>query len=385
MKKEDLLKIIGEDDLGLLSLKPKHAAAASADERLANSFMEINEFFDMNGREPKIANGIQEHQLAARLDSIRSDDKKRELLKAYDAHHLLDIGTKKEINSISDILKNDDLNLLDDDHEDILTLKNVPKITTMPDYVARRKPCKDFDKFEILFIDCQHDLKFGKRKLLPFTKEQEIDMGYFFVLKGILLYIAEIEKRELKNGKVNARMRCIFENGTESDMLLRSLSAELYKDGKRVTAHEDSHLDNFNNINEDDRKTGFIYVVRSQSKNEKINTIKNLFKIGFSTTPVEERIKNASYDPTYLMAPVSIVTTFECYNVNPHKLEQLLHNFFGASCLNLDIFDKEGTRYSPREWFIAPLEIIEKSIELIINGAIVNFKYDATKQEIVLR
>lgn len=77
--------------------------------------------------------------------------------------------------------------------------------------------------------------------------------------------------------------------------------------------------------------------------------------------PVEERIKNSTEDPTYLMAPVKIISTFECYNLNPQKLEQLLHNFFGESCLNIDIYDKHGKRHTPREWFIAPFEVIEKN------------------------
>lgn len=134
-----------------------------------------------------------------------------------------------------------------------------------------------------------------------------------------------------------------------------------------------------------DPKTGCIYIVKSLSRDERIQSIGNLYKIGFSSVPVEERIKDASDEPTYLMAPVSIVSTFECYNFNPRKLEQLLHNFFGSSCLNLDIFDAKNQRHSPREWFIVPLPIIEKAVELIIDGGIVNYKYDAKQEKIVLK
>jgi hypothetical protein len=125
--------------------------------------------------------------------------------------------------------------------------------------------------------------------------------------------------------------------------------------------------------------------VKSLSENPKINSIENLFKIGFSTASVEERLRDAMKDPTYLMAPVKIVTTFQCFNFDPQKLEQLLHRFFGNACLNLDIFDEKGKRFTPREWFIAPLDIIEKSIELIISGGILNFKYDSENQKIILR
>ncbi len=384
MKTEDLLKLITDDDLGLLSTKPKNSSVLTVSERLVSSFYEINNFVKENNRQPEPGKGIQEHKLAARLQSIREDIEKSKSLVDFDEHKLLKIG-KKKIKSISDVFEDDDLGLLKDAEENLFNLKNIPKVTTMPDYVARRTTGKDFQRYEEVFMQCQADLASGRRKLKRFSNEQEIHKGYFFVLKGILLYVADVGQKETKNGKLNARLRCIFENGTESDMLLRSLSAELYKNGKRVTELEESLLDNFHNISSEDDKTGFIYILRSLSSDAVIRSLENLYKIGFSTLPVEERIKNALEEPTFLMAPVSIVITFECYNFNPQKLEQLLHNFFGTACLNIDVFDKDNRRYTPREWFIAPLGIVEKAIELIINGGIVNYKYDPEKQEIVIR
>jgi len=76
------------------------------------------------------------------------------------------------------------------------------------------------------------------------------------------------------------------------------------------------------------------------------------------------------------MAPVHVVETFECFNLNPQKLELLLHKFFGKVCLEVDVFDKSGKRFTPREWFIAPLPVIEEAIELIISGEIINYTYD---------
>ncbi len=212
----------------------------------------------------------------------------------------------------------------------------------------------------------------------------------FFVLNGILLYIEEIGKTHIdKFGKINGRQRCIFENGTESNMLFRSLVQRLYENGHAVSENientQKDFLKNFNVISENDNKTGYIYIVKSLSKNPKIKSLENLYKIGYSTDPIEERIKKAEEDPTFLMAPVKIISTYECYNFNPRKLEQLLHNFFGSACLNIDIFDSNNKRYIPREWFIAPLNIIEKVIELIIDGGIVNFKYDIESQSIVYR
>ncbi|MCK5268003.1 MAG: GIY-YIG nuclease family protein, partial [Spirochaetes bacterium] len=220
--------------------------------------------------------------------------------------------------------------------------------------------------------------------IFPFKNEQQIEEGYFFVLKGVLLYVVEVGKRERdKNGKVNARLRCIFENGTESDMLLRSLAAELYKNGRRVTENENNLLNEFMNITDKDEEVGYIYVVKSMSTDERIRSIQNLFKIGYSKTDIQERIKNAEKEPTYLMAPVKIEIAWKCFNMNPQKLEQLLHNFFGNSCLELDVFDEKGKRHTPREWFIAPIEIIEQVIKLIIDGGIVNYKFDAENLTIV--
>jgi hypothetical protein len=382
--KDDLLKLIEDDDLGLLNVKSKQSAAATADERLISSFTQINKFFSENGREPESGRGIQEHQLYARLNGIRENVEKMEALANLDEHGLLNVH-RKEISSIDDIFDDDDLGILGNEAESIFTLKHVSKETTMPDYVASRNPCKNFETFEAIFIQCQADLTAGKRKLWPFKNEQQIQKGYFFVLKGVLLYVADVGEVEKNNGKKNARLRCVFENGTESDMLLRSLAAELYKDGRRVTEHEDHLLDGFSNITDEDEETGYIYVLRSLSSKPEIQEVENLYKIGFSTVPVEHRIKNAEKEPTYLMAPVHIVETYQCYNMNPQKLEQMLHMFFGSSCLNIDVFDQNGQRHTPREWFIAPLDIIEQTIHFVMNGDIVNYRYDPNQQTIVVR
>lgn len=388
MKKEDLLKIIGEDEHSLLEVKQKDVKITS-DDRLVTSFEEINDFFRKNQKEPETGKGIQEYRLATRLQSIRSSKSKSEALQKYDAYGLLNTSIK-EINSVNDIFESDELGILNDAEEDIFNIKNIPKYEQRksPDYVAHRKICKDFKQYEPLFIQCQKDLASGKRILQKFTSEKEVQENRFFVLNGILLLVVDTSKTHTdKYGKINGRQRCIFENGTESEMLFRSLVQRLYENGKSVsediTTDQEALLENFNIITKDDQKTGFIYILKSLSTDPKIQSLENLYKIGFCTNNVEERVKNASEYPTYLMAPVSIITTFECYNLNPQKLEQILHNFFESACLNLDIFDKQGKRHTPREWFLAPLEVIEQSIKLIINKQIINYQYDSEKKEVV--
>jgi len=380
-----LKEIFDNDPLGLLNVKPTASPIRNEDERLVASFKEITDFFERNKREPEQGGGIQEHQLYSRLKSLRENPAKAEALKAHDKFGLLNY-VPKSINSLDDILNDDALGLLGDDSQGLFDFNHVPKETTMPDYIAQRKPCKDFKNFEEKFIQCQTDLANGKRKLYPFRNEQQIGEGYFFVLKGVLLYVANVGDKEAdKNGKVNARLRCIFENGTESDMLLRSLAAELYKDGRRVTEHEEKLLDGFNGITNEDEEAGFIYILKSKSEKPEIKEIKNLYKIGFSKVDVEERVRNANQEPTYLMADVRIVMAYKCYNMNPQKFELLIHNFFGSACLNIDVFGKDGKRYTPREWFIAPIDIIEQVIHLIISGEIVKYRYDVVNEEIVTR
>jgi hypothetical protein len=384
MDKKDIKKIVEDDELGLLKIKTKSSPIEQAEDRLISSFREINDFIRTNGKEPQAnSKDILEFQLSSRLEALRKDKEKAEKLLPFDEFGLL--KNIKIIESIEDIFADDDLGLLNDGPDSIFQIKNVPKTIEMPDQIAQRMPCKDFENFESLFKNCQADITKGKRKLLPFAKEQQISKGNFFVLKGVLLFVEQVGDKENVNGKTNARLRCIFENGTESNMLLRSLARELYKDGRRVSEHVERLLDGFKNITADDEDSGFIYVLKSKSDKLEISSIADLYKVGFSTVPVEQRIKSAVTEPTYLMAPVTIVSSFQCYNLNPQKLELLLHKFFGSACLNIDVTDLNGKRHTPREWFVAPIEVIEQAIHFILNGEIVNYAYDPVRKEIVGR
>lgn len=387
--RDKLLDIFENDPFGILTVKEKKATYLSENSQLIESFNEINRFYESNGREPEKSSNIIETKLFFRLSSIREDKEKCEILKDYDEHNLLKLTKTVEVKSINDIFNNDSFNIFDDINDNIFDVESLPKRTTMPDYIASRKICKEFEKYEGLLKQCQSDLREGRRKLIKFKNGQQVEEGHFFVLKGVLLYVDKVGETIVENGVKNARLRCIFENGTESDMLMRSLGAELYKDGRRVT-ESDINLkkelfDKFNNVTEEDKEAGYIYILKSRSKDKNIASIDNLYKIGFSTTTVEERISGAENEPTYLMAPVKIITSFKCYNMNVGKLESLLHNFFGQSCLDIEITDKNGDKHKPREWFIAPLKVIEDAIKLIINGQIINYKYDSITQSIVYR
>jgi len=377
-------EILNDDPLNLLSEAKARVKSLNEDDRLLATFEEINAFFEQNGHEPQKSANMSERTLHSRLEGIRKNPEKIEVLKSYDRYNLL---KKIEINSIDDILNDDVFGLLGGDaQDDIFTLIHVPKYkeTTMPEYVATRKPCKNFKNYENLFIKSQEELRVGKRKLVKFQNEQQIKKGYYFILKGVLLYVADVGEQIKTGGKTNARLKLIFENGTESDMLLRSLSAELYKHGKRVSEYDESNLEGLYEVNAKDEKSGYIYILESLSRYEKISSIKNLYKIGYSTIEVKERIKNAMNEPTYLMASVRIVSIYETYNMNTQKFEQLIHKFFGEVCLNIDIFGANKKRFTPREWFIVPFDVIEQVAQLIITGEIVNYRYDSKTEELVL-
>ena len=383
MNKDDLLDLINDDDLGLLEIKKGHISA-TPDDRLTESFVEISEFFETHGVEPKSGGDVYEHKLASRLKHIRENKDLREFLKKYDKHNFLVMETK-EFETVSDIFEDDDLDMLSIEDESIFNIKNVPKgeYRNSAEFIARRKPCKDFDNFEKLFLQCQEDIKSGKNKLKRF-EHGDVKQGAFFVLEGILLYVESI-KMELekdKHGKDDGRLRCIFENGTESSMRFRSLQKSLEIDGRTII-DENNQIALVDQISSDDQEVGYIYILRSFSTNPEIGSIKNLFKIGFSTTSVEKRIQNAEQDPTYLMAPVGIVATFRCFNMNPQKLERLLHRFFIGSCLDINITDQLGNRYTPKEWFIAPIGVIEQVIDLVVKGEISNYIYDKEKKLVI--
>lgn len=382
MDKEIVLNnIFDSDPLGLLKVKVKNPII-TADDRLVASFEEINSFYERHGHEPQKSTDVNERGVFSRLKGIRDNLDKIVALKQYDKYDLLE-----HINSLDDILNSDDFGLLETKkEEDIHTLVNIPKIDkdrADADFVARREKFEDFEKYEPLLTKCQQDLREGTRKVVP-SVESRLSIGTFCVLDGVLLYIVDIEKGYLGNsGKINRRTTLIFENGTKSNMLLRSLGKRLKDSGNMVTELDTDRENNLFNVGKDDSKNGFIYILKSLSNDDRITTKRNLYKIGFSTTAVETRIKNAKLDPTYLMADVAIVSSFEVYNVTPHKLEQLIHKFFSNSCLDIDIVDEKGDVHKPREWFVAPIEVIEEAIELIGNGKIIDYRYDSDSESIV--
>ncbi|ADH98291.1 GIY-YIG nuclease family protein [Salisediminibacterium selenitireducens] len=336
-------------------------------------FLDIIEFVKIEGREPKKNPvNITERNLASRLIGIRKDPNRIEYLKEYDELGLL-VDKQKEfsipqISSIDDILINGSPELLgggksSSENASIFDTESLKKTTKMPEDVAKRKRIENFKGYDELFKKCHRELTEGKRKIVAFKNEQDIQENSFFILKGILLFVESVGERKKEKGKNNARLRCIFENGTESNMLLRSLSAELYKHGRRVTENEEIMLDNFK---KNDVSTGYIYVLKSLSKDPQISSIKNLYKIGYTTGTVEKRIRNAENESTFLYAPVEIVTTYQVYNMNGSKFETAIHRALANKNLDVSILGPNKKDLSPREWFLITLEELQDLIDSIV-------------------
>jgi len=400
-KKLTIDDIFEDDDFGLLDSKVKTSTVKTDEERLIDSFEEINVFVDKNDREPS-KSSMSEYGLLAKLKNFRENEEQKKILKPFDRHNLLGY-VEMEKQSIDDILNEDDeLGLLDADNDlDIFKFKHTPRPEDRADadFVAQRKPMKekDFEKYEKMFLQVHKEIKEGKRKIKPFTNiEKNLHVGDFYLMNGIMLYLesANLKKEEWeqKSGnrvRVEGRTRTVFENGTYSNMLYRSLGKQIQKDGKLITnTYDKIEQDLFVNsglVNEEDIQSGWIYVLKTKSTKKELVGMKDLYKIGFASGSVEDRIKNAKNEATYLFADVQKVATYKVYNRNADKLEALLHRFFAKACLDIDLFNEKGQRLNPREWFVVPFEVIEETIQLILNENIVNYEYDTETKRIKLK
>ena len=392
--------IFNDDAFGLLDFKENKTIVKSDDDRLIDSFLEINDFFEKTGREPSDTS-VSEYGLYARLKNLRAEEKYKKIVKGFDKFNLLGEVQIEDI-SIDDILSDDTLGLLDTESDySIFNFNHTPKAEDRAptDFMAQRKPMSDseFEKYETMFRQVHKELKEGKRKLAEFNNaETNLIEGKFYLIDGIIAYLevsnAEKLLKENKSGdrvRLEGRTITIFENGTKSNMLFRSLGKAILKNGKLITDtneySEDELFKNAGLVSEEDVKSGWIYILKSKSKNPEIAALKDLYKIGFSTSSVQKRIVNAKKETTYLFADVEIVASYKCYNLNTQNFESLLHRFFGKSCLNVDVYNDKKQRSNPREWFVVPLPIINEVIDLIISGGILNYNYDMESQKLFLK
>lgn len=398
--RKSLEDIFNDDKFGLLDKKIESnlRPILTDEDRLIDAFEEINKFYEQNKRAPS-SDSLSEFSLSARLEDYKTDEIKRGVLEPFDRYKLLGAPIDK-VKSLDDILSSDSLGLLEVERDNsIFTFKHAPKPGSRKEaeYIARRKHLsdKEFDKYDKMFKQVHKELKTGERKLLEFTDaERNLIEGNFYLVDGLLAYL-EVSKAEkiLKENKSGDRVRLegrtvtIFENGTISNMLFRSLGKAIQKNGKIVTnpdkESEKELFDNVEIINESDVQEGWIYVLKSKS--EQLSHIDNLYKIGLSTQPVKDRIRNASREATYLFADVEIVARYRCYNLDLNLLESLIHRFFSDVRLDVSVVNKRNKEFNPREWFVAPFEVIAEAIGMLLKETIVNYYYDSKEEKIKLR
>lgn len=384
--------LLGE--LGVEVEAKKKKSLTPREERIIAGFEDIQRYYEEHDRAPQHGEGndIFERMYAVRLDRLRQLEECRTLLEPLDHQGLL---ADAPAAASPDETEFDDDALLEQlgveaETADITELKHVRSSADKraAEEIANRQRCEDFEKFKQLFDQVQDELDQGLRTTRPFERKAEIAPGRFFIVGGQKAYVAEMDESFLTaQGMTDARLRVIFDNGTESNMLMRSLQRALHKDeaGRRVTDPSAGPLFADNSA-DGDEASGTIYVLRSKSDLPLVKEHRDvLHKIGVTSGKVERRIANAKTDPTFLLAEVEIVATYELYNINRTKLENLIHRIFDPARLDIEINDRFGNPVVPREWFLVPFGAVDEAVERIKDGSIRNYLYDPKEAQLVKR
>jgi hypothetical protein len=380
MDDRELLEALG------VSVEAKKTSARTAqEERVIAGFEDILKFVDEHGRSPQHGEDrdIFERLYAVRLDRLRTLPDCRALLAPLDKHNLLADSAPTQ----GGFAEESDDALLAELGVGRTKEPNITKLTRVKsrdevraaEIIANRTLCRDFERFKPLFAGVRADLDASVRETRRFGENAEIKKGEFFILGGQIAYIADMDDQFVADyGRPDRRLRVIYDNGTESDLLLRSLQRALYKDeaGRRITDPNAGPLFG-GNAEDGDLESGTIYVLRSKSNNPEISAHRELIhKIGVTGGKVETRIANAALDPTYLLADVEIVASYKLFNINRVRLENIIHRVFAAAQLDLMIEDRFGNPVKPREWFLVPLSAINEAVERIKDQSITKFEYD---------
>ncbi len=383
------------DALGVEAEQETQATRSPREERIIAGFEEIQHFFEENGRAPTHGDDkdIFERLYAVRLERLCGLAECETLLKPIDHQRLLaEADTASSAETPDEI---DDAELLaqlgvEREGDDITDLKHVRTSAEKraAEQVARRQPCSDFEKFKPLFQKVQEELDSGDRETRVFELKAEIRPGSFFVVGGQKAYVAEMGEMLLTDqGRSDARLRVIFDNGTESNMLMRSLQRALNADdvGRRITEPSAGPLFG-SKAGDDDEASGTIYILRSKSDHPVVAANRDVVhKIGVTNVSVKQRIAGARLQPTFLMADVEVVATYELFNINRTKLENLLHRVFASAQLDIEIKDRFGNPTAPREWFLVPLEVVNEAIDRLKDGSLIKYVYDPEIAALKLR
>lgn len=382
-------------ELGVEAEAKKEASRTPREERIIASFEEIQRFVEQHGRAPQHGEDrdIFERLYAVRLDRLRELVECRAVIESLDHQGLLTGAQPAPLGVPEDI---DDDELLaqlgvdDTTPGGITELRHVRSAADKraAEEIANRQRCEDFDNFKPLFEQVQKELGAGLRQTRRFERKSEIAPGRFYILGGQKAYVATMEQPTVnEHGNIDARLRVIFDNGTESNLLMRSLQKALQQDpaGRRIVELSAGPL--FSDQNEEgDEASGIVYVLRSKSDHPAVAAHRDvLHKIGVTGGDIARRLANAKLDPTFLMAEVEVVATYELFNINRTRLENLIHRIFGPARLDIEIKDRFGQPVIPRELFLVPLFVINEAIEKIRDGTITGYVYDPKSARLVQR
>ncbi|MCG3186642.1 MAG: hypothetical protein IOMNBAOH_01205 [Rhodocyclaceae bacterium] len=363
------------------------------EERVIAGFEEIQRFVEKHGRAPQHGEerDIFERLYAVRLDRLRALPDCRALLEPLDHQGLL-AGAMRVAEPSPDY----DVDQLAaelagaGDAGDITVLRHVRTSADKraAEEIADRKPCGDFETFRPLFERVAADLKTGLRQSQPIEAgRRAIEAGDFFVLDGVILYVAEVgEPLKTTAGEVDRRLRLIFANGTESNLLLRSLQRAFYDDpaARRLVSPESGQLSFGGELDADDIESGTTYVLRSLSDHPYVVQHRDIIhKLGVTGGKVETRIANAENEATYLLAKVEVVATYKLAGINRSRMESLFHRLFAPARLDITINDRFGHPVQPEEWFLVPLHVIDEAVRRILDGSITHMVYDPASARLV--
>jgi len=381
MTDEELLAALG------VEAEPKKKVVRSPrEERIIAGFEEIQRFVEEHGHAPQHGEDrdIFERIYATRLDQIRRQKECRELVSEFDHQGLLGTETVElegDTESLDDEELLAQLGVEAAADNDLTQLKHVKPRAEIraAEEIASRTKCEDFDKFAPIFEAVQKELDSGYRVTKPFQEKADVRPGDLYILSGQKVLVAEVGEEFVTDyNRRDCRLRVIYDNGTESDILLRSLQRALHKDpaGRRIIETAAGPLFE-DEADTDDTASGTIYVLRSQSDHPMVAKNREIIhKIGVTGGDVKKRIANAENDPTFLLAPVEIVATYELYNINRVKLEKLLHRFFESARLDIQIKDRFGKPVVPREWFFVPMFVVDQVVEKLREGSLGDYSYD---------
>lgn len=381
-----------EAELSDFATSDKKTGRTPREERIIAGFEDIQRFVEEHGHAPRHGDDkdIFERLYAVRLDRLRDQEECRALLMPLDHQGLLSSIEVREPQGEYAMTDDELLAELasDDDGSDIQNLRHVRSNAEKreAEVIAQRERCEDFERFQPLFEQVQRELQSGVRVTRTFIRDASIEEGQFFILGGQTVYVAEVgEPIKAPNGESDARLRVIYSNGTESNLLRRSLQRALYKDdaGRRITDADAGPLFG-ETLEPDDIESGTIYVLRSYSTHPYVTEHRELIhKIGVTGGKVETRIAGADKDATYLLADVEVVATYKLHNINRTRMENLFHRLFSPAQIELTIPDRFGNPVKPREWFLVPLHVINEAVERIHDGSIAGVMYDPQSARLI--